>query len=83
MPPATPGKHCVVDPSNKNRGLVSALPCGEAGVGHLGVLLVPPGIPGNSPYMSDDMRLCAVSWETAGSDGSEILAVGMNGQLSC
>jgi hypothetical protein len=41
--------------------------------------VVPTGMPLRGPDMSLDMRLFAVSDETAGSDGSEPMAVGMSG----
>jgi hypothetical protein len=45
------------------------------------VVVVPTGMPLRSPDMSSDVRLGAVSSETAGSDGSEPLAKGLSGPL--
>jgi hypothetical protein len=46
-------------------------------------LVMPKGRPIIGSDMSDDMRLCALSWETAGSTGSETLSLGMSGPLGC
>ena len=43
--------------------------------------VVPSGMPLIGPDMSSEMRLCAISWEMAGSDRSEPLAVGLSGPL--
>jgi hypothetical protein len=45
--------------------------------------VVPSGLPLRGPDMSLDMRLFAVLVETADSDGSESMAVGLSGQLGC
>jgi hypothetical protein len=44
--------------------------------------VVPSGLPLRGPDMSLDMRLFAVSVETADSDGSESIAVGLSGTLA-
>jgi len=43
--------------------------------------VVPTGMPLRGPDMSVDVGLCAVSEETAGSDGSDPLAVGLSDPL--
>jgi hypothetical protein len=45
--------------------------------------VVPSGFPLRGPDMSLDMRLFAVSVETADSDGFEFMAVGLSGPLGC
>jgi len=42
------------------------------------LVAVPSGLSLIGPYMLLDMRLLAVSCETAGSDGSELMAVGLS-----
>jgi len=43
--------------------------------------VVPSGLPHRGPDMSLDMSLLTVSDETADSDGSESMAVGLSGSL--
>ena len=43
--------------------------------------VVPSGLPPTGPDMSLDMRLLTVWVETADSDGSESMAVGLSGPL--
>ena len=43
--------------------------------------VVPSGLSLRGPDMSLDMRLLTVSYETADSDGSECMAVGLSGPL--
>jgi hypothetical protein len=76
-------KALVLSTPEIKMGLVNALPISQTGVGHLGVLVVPTGMPLIGPVMSDDMRPGAVSWETAGSDGFEPLAAGMSSLFDC
>jgi hypothetical protein len=45
--------------------------------------VVPSGLPLRGPDVSLDMRLFAVSAETADSDGSESMASGLSGPLGC
>ena len=44
-------------------------------------VVAPSGLPLRGPNMSLDMRLLAVSGETAGSDESDPMAVGLSGPL--
>ena len=54
---------------------------GRQGLATWTSIVVPTGMPLRGPDMSVDMRPCAVSEETAGSDGSDPLAVGLSGPL--
>ena len=47
----------------------------------LSLKVMPVGVPLRGPDMLLDMRLFAVSVETAGSDGSESMAVGLSDSL--
>jgi hypothetical protein len=46
-------------------------------------LVFPTGMPLIGPDMSDDIRLGAVSWETAGLDRSEPMSVGTSSPFGC
>jgi hypothetical protein len=68
-------------PEMKMDVLLGRSPAGAQVMATLALRVVPAGVPLRGPDMSLDMRLFAVSLETAGSDGSESMAVGLNDPL--
>jgi hypothetical protein len=61
--------------------LLGRSPAGRLVLVTLALRVVPAGMPLRGPDMSLDMRLLAVSDETAGSDRSKPMAVGLSGPL--
>jgi hypothetical protein len=81
--------HCVLSQVRKPR--ISESPETKMGVllyrspagATITVRVVPAGMSSRGPDMSVDMRLEAVSEETAGSELSEHMVDGLDGQLDC
>jgi len=61
--------------------LLGRSPVGKQVVATWALRVVPAGVPLRGADMSLDMRLFAVFVETAGSDGSEFMAVGLSDSL--
>ena len=62
--------------------LLGRCPAGKQVLATCVLIVVPSGMALRGSYMSLDMRLLTVSEETAGSDGSEPMAVGLNDPLA-
>ena len=61
--------------------LLGRSPAGKHVLATWALIVVPSGMSLRGPDMSLDMRLLTVSEETAGSDGSESMAVGLSDPL--